>query len=146
MPRSVARSVRLSVARPQTAHLTWLLCSFSFSPFPRTALPSLLRLASSRLLPPSFPPAPAPVRCLLSVYRGRTRSLVGRCGRSDGRRTRGRCSVRRPFRDLGLGQFPPTDERMPSRRASPKPTGLLPFPIEANARERPRKRQASKTR
>ena len=67
------------IARPQTAHLR----GFSVRSPPLPSLP--------------------PVRCLLSVDRGRKRSLVGRCGRLVPPPP-----VRRPFRDLGTR---PTGER-----------------------------------
>ena len=139
MPRSVARSLGRSVGpslgRPAT-NRAFNVASLFVPPFPRS--PSCL------FPPPSLLPSRS--RPLFVVGLSGKNTLIGRSlwsvGRTDGR-TSGRCFVRRPFRDLGFGQFFPRPMSECRRGGHLRDQqGCLAFPIEANASERPRKQPA----
>ena len=113
----------------------------------RSVVRSVFRSAANRafnvasLFAPFSPFAPLPsslsaVRCLLSVYRGRKRSLVGRSLWSVGRMVL-RPFVRRaspcPFRDLGSFSLDRrTNANVVARGISPQ-TNRVAFPFEMSA-------------
>ena len=143
--RSLGRSVGPSLGRPAT-NRAFNVASLFVPPFPRS--PSCLFPPPSLL--PSFPPSlPLPsVVCCRSIGEEHAHWSVAVVGRPDGQ-TSGRCFVRRPFRDLGFGQFFPRPRPMSECRRGGHlrdQQGCLAFPIEANASERPRKQPASTTR